>query len=85
VTEEQEAAYVQAMATCAMVDAMGMQAANAQRAIRGESMAYTDTDFFGLVEKYGIGHNSVLSLFHATSGTPDCASEKPKLYSGILR
>ena len=39
-TKEQSAAYVSAMATCAMIEAMGMQADNAQRTQQGESIAW---------------------------------------------
>jgi hypothetical protein len=58
-TEEQRAAYVNAMSTCAMIEAMGMEAENKQRERLGLSMAYNDEAFFGLIEKYNIRHNGV--------------------------
>ena len=35
----------------------GMVAENKQREIEGSSMAYTEKDFFNLMETYGIIHN----------------------------
>jgi hypothetical protein len=58
------AAYINAQATCAMIEAMGMQAENKQREIQGYSIAYDDKAFFDLIEKYGIHHNAtVATLF----------------------
>ena len=61
-TPEQRAAYIQAQSTCAMIEAMGMQALNMQREQQGYSMAYDDEAFFKLIDKYGIGHNAVLNF-----------------------
>jgi hypothetical protein len=54
------AAYVNAMVACAMIEAMGMQAENSQRSHLGLSMAYDDKAFNDVIEKYGIHHNAVL-------------------------
>lgn len=61
--ESQQVAYVQAMSAGALIEAMGMQAENSQRAIRGESPAYAEKQFSDLINKWGIHHNAVLSLF----------------------
>ena len=63
-TDEQNVAYVQAQTTCAMVEAMGMQAENRQREIEGKSMAYTHEHFYALIEQYGIHHNSLVTRLH---------------------
>ena len=58
-TPEQKAAYVNAMSASALIEAMGMQAENQQRAAVGHSMAYTEDDFMKVIEKYGIHHNAI--------------------------
>lgn len=63
-TPEQKAAYIQAQAVCALIEAMGMQALNRDRDTKGLSLAYDDEAFFGLIEKYGIHHNATVELFH---------------------
>lgn len=60
-TPEQQAAFLHAQATCAMIEAMGMQAMNMQREQQGYSMAYDDEAFFKLIEKYGIHHNAAIT------------------------
>jgi len=66
-TVEQSAAYVQAQASAALIEAMGMHATNQQRAVEGASPAYTDVDFNALIERYGIHHNAVCGLFETTN------------------
>lgn len=63
-TQEQKAAYVNAMAACATIEAIGMQAANDQRLSLGQSIAYDELAFQQLLDKHGIHHNAVLGLFH---------------------
>ncbi len=63
-TPEQQTAYVQAQATCALIEAMGMHAENMQRQSIGMSMAYDSEAFGGLIEQYGIHHNAVIGLFN---------------------
>jgi len=62
-TEQQAAAYVQAQAAAAMIDAEGMKAQNRIAEIRGEYPVFDGGDFENLIEKYGLGHNTILSLF----------------------
>lgn len=59
--EEQRAAFLMSQAACALIEAMGMVALNEQRKAQGYSMAYDDSAFFNLIDKYGIGHNSALT------------------------
>ena len=41
-------------AICALIEAMGMQAANKYREHRNEQIAYTDDDFNSLVQKHNL-------------------------------
>lgn len=60
--EPKDVAYVISQSVCAMIEAMGMMAENMYRQHHGQSMAYVDADFFKLIEKYGIYHNSVVGI-----------------------
>lgn len=62
-TRSQSSAYINSQAIAAQIEAMGMQAENDQRKAIGASMAYTEQDFIDLIDKYGIGHNSVVHVF----------------------
>jgi hypothetical protein len=62
-TQEQQAAYVVAMAACVNAEVAAMQAENQQRANRGESVAYTESAFRDLITNYGIHHNAVIGMF----------------------
>lgn len=56
-----QAAYVNAQSTCAMIEAMGFVAENQQRALKGESPAYTHKQFYNLIISYGIYHNATVT------------------------
>ena len=62
--ENQRAAYIISQSICAMAELMAMQAENAQREHSGESMAYRETDFVEVIDRYGLSHNSVLLYLH---------------------
>lgn len=55
-----EAAFIISQSACAMIEAMGMQAENTQRAIQQNSPAYVYDDFTRLIDNYLIGHNDVV-------------------------
>ena len=63
-TPEQQAAYINAQAVCALAEIAGMTAENEQRKHRGEAMAYVESAFEGIARKYGIRHNAVVGFFH---------------------
>jgi hypothetical protein len=43
----------------------GMMAENSQRTVCGYAMAYTEEDFYKLIDEEGIGYNSAIAqLFH---------------------
>lgn len=60
-TEEQKAAFIFSQSVCAIAEIESMKALNKYREKRGETIAYCDDDFIAVIEKYGIGHNAVLS------------------------
>lgn len=60
-TPEQTAAFLNSQVACAMIEAMGMQAENQQRAVLGYSMAYTAEDFAAIADRYGIDCNAALT------------------------
>lgn len=62
-TPEQQAAYIQAQSTTALIEAMGMMSENLQRVHRGESIAYPEDSFQDVILRYGIHHNSVLNYY----------------------
>lgn len=61
---EQRVAFINSQVTCAMIEAMGMQAENRQREIQQESPAFVADDFNRLQIKYGIDHNSVIEYLN---------------------
>lgn len=64
-TDEQKAAYANAMAACAMVKAMGMQADNEQAKLKGFTiLPWRGVDFDKVLDEYGTHHNSLMCLFH---------------------
>ena len=64
-TNEETIVYINAQTACALIKMEAMKAENMQRQILGQSMAYNEKDFTGLIDKYGIHHNGVLTqLYH---------------------
>lgn len=61
-TSEQKAAFINAQAACAIIQAMGMLASNQQRAALGDSPAYGEQHFDGLIQSYGLHENSVIAF-----------------------
>ena len=59
--EQARVAFIQSQTTCAMIEAMGMVAENQCRINQGLwHLVSRKEDFDKLIEKYGLGHNSVL-------------------------
>jgi hypothetical protein len=61
-TDEQKAALVQSQAVAALIEAFAMNADNAQAAAKGMPLAYSESHFMALIDKYALGWNSVCSL-----------------------
>jgi hypothetical protein len=62
-TPEQKAAYVFAQAVAAHIESLAMIAANTERESQGMALAYDETAFAGLIDRYGLGHNNIVSFF----------------------
>lgn len=63
-TPEQQAAYVHAQAVAATAEIEGMKAENQHRLSNGGSILYGEDAFSNVIERYGLHHNALLTLFH---------------------
>jgi len=63
--KNQTTAYVLAQTACALAEIEGMKAENMQRAVLGQSMAYDEAAFQAVIERYGIHHNGVITMFNS--------------------
>lgn len=59
-TPEQKAAFIISQAMCAAAEIAAMQAFNQHRLSLGLSVGYDEDAFLALIDKYQLGHNSVL-------------------------
>lgn len=62
-TAEQKAAYAISMAALAMIEAIAMQTANQRAVLLKTNPPHMDYDFTALIEKHGIHHNALMTLF----------------------
>lgn len=53
--------FINSQVACALIEAQAMTAANTLAAFKGESPVFWSEDFMGLIDKYRIGHNDVIS------------------------
>jgi hypothetical protein len=60
----QKAAYVFAQAVAAQAEIEGMKAENTQREAQGYSIAYDAHAFLSVIERYGLHHNAIISLYN---------------------
>jgi hypothetical protein len=58
---EENAAFINSQTACALIEMQGMVAANTLREDQGHTIAYDESAFLKLIEKYGIHHNAVLN------------------------
>jgi hypothetical protein len=56
-TDKTQAAYLISQAVAAIIEAMGMQAANSQFP---EDQPHLEKDFLSLLDKYGLHHNDAI-------------------------
>ena len=63
-TPEQQAAFIISQSVCAMIEAMSMMTANHQREREGLVIAYNESHFKELADRYVIGSNAVVGFFH---------------------
>ena len=64
-TNEQKVAYVQAQAVCALNETINMFLQNLFAIQQNQPMKYNEEEFTNIPNKYGIHHNSLISLFHS--------------------
>lgn len=69
-TPEQAAAFIHAQSVCAMAAIQGMIAENQHRVACGHSVAYGEDAFSAIPDQYGIGHNTVCTLFEDANRYP---------------
>ena len=62
-TPEQRAAYINAQAAGMLAELEAMKAANVEQESQGLALAYGEEAFFGLIDKWCVGHNAVISFF----------------------
>lgn len=61
-TAEERAAYIHAQAVAAQVEAFGMMAENFHRMHRGESIAYRETEFNEIINRYSLHSNNLINF-----------------------
>ena len=59
----QNIAYVNSQIASALIELESMKAENMQREHLGQSMAWDESSFMSLIDKYQLGHNAVLTNF----------------------
>ena len=58
---EQRIVYVRGIILQAEIEMQAMIAENKKRELAGESLAYTEKDFIGLIKKHGMYHNALIT------------------------
>jgi hypothetical protein len=66
-TPEQIAAYVQSQVACASIEVEAMKAENRLFEEQGYAQVYNEAAFRAIPDQFGIGHNSVVSMFNASN------------------
>lgn len=57
----QKSAYITAQSACLQAEVAAMQQQNTEDTAAGRRLTYAAYDFMGLIDKYGLGHNAVLT------------------------
>ena len=60
-TDEQRAAYLNAMTAGALIEMNAMIALNKEREMLGHSLAYGEEAFMNVINTWGIGHNAAIT------------------------
>lgn len=58
---EERATYVRSQVTAAQIEMETMKAANEERKDQGHAQAYGEEAFTALIDKYGLGSNTVVT------------------------
>ena len=64
VREFRQATYVFAQAVAALARIEGMKAFNQERQNNGYSLGYSEDAFEKIIEDFGLGHNSVMTILN---------------------
>ena len=67
-TPEQQAAFIHSQTACMLAEMEAMKAANVAREVQGHSYAYGEDEFRALPDRFGLGHNTVVTFFHPDPG-----------------
>ena len=68
-TPSQAAAYVNANATSAYIEALGMAATNGNALMMNKTpLPFSRQDFLDLINQYGIHHSAIMSLYRDVNG-----------------
>lgn len=62
--EAQQVVYLEAQIMCARIEMEGMKSENIERVRNGHAQAHDESAFMDVIEKWGIHHNAVLTLFN---------------------
>ena len=54
-------AYVNSQSTCALIELESMKSENSTRILNNQALAYDEKAFVDLIDKYQLGHNSVVT------------------------
>lgn len=63
-TSEEKIAFIHSQIACANIELESMKAANLQRVLIGDPPIYEEEDMLNLIDKYQLGHNSVIMYFN---------------------
>ena len=63
-TPEQKAAFINSQTLCALSEVLGMMADNTRSILQKQPPQYNKDHFTGVIERYALDHNSVVSFFH---------------------
>lgn len=64
-TNEENLIFLKSQITCAIIELEAMKAENKQREIEGKSLAYDEESFLSLINKYGLGHNTIINSIYS--------------------
>lgn len=62
-TPEQQTVFIFSQSVAALAELEGMKAANTERKLNGQSLAYGEDAFNKVAERFGIGANQVIGYF----------------------
>lgn len=67
-TRSETVAYIQAQTAAALIELQAMIVANREREMQNKALAYDETAFLELGERFVIHHNDVIGMFNQARG-----------------